>query len=227
MVSRFIPVSGFIPGSIRWSRVMEYVFVVNILYSAGSLLAFLYIHIFSRKSLMGYCIYLQKRIRSGLPLDDTMMLPLNQLPYKHYDSSAKLRYYRFYFLYLLWVGRYNDLREPAYEMTSSLRYKSYILSETGNYYDLIYYYSRVEPDRESAMHFMNKMRAVLADDPDANAKRVIAYYAYFVEGDRQKARVFIDQAKAVVDVFSVPGIERELERRLVNELDEILKNEGC
>ena len=130
-------------------------------------------------------------------------------------------------MYLLWVGRYNDLREPAYDMTSSLKYKSYIMSDTGNYYDLIYLYSRIEPNRELAVHFMNRMRSVLADDPDANAKRVLAYYAYFVEGDREKARFFTDQAKSLVDVFSIPGMERELERRLVSELDEILKNEGC
>ncbi len=225
-VSRCIPVSGFIPGTVNWNLVAVDVFIVNILFSVCSLLAFLYVQIFSRKSLMGYCMYLQKRMRSGLPLDDTIMLPLEQLPYKHNDPAAKLRYYRWYFMYLLWVGRYNDLREPAYEMTLSLKYKTYMIVDTGNYYDLIYFYSRIEPDRELAVHFMNKMRSVLADDPDANAKRVIAYYAYFVEGDRQKARVFIDQAKAVVDVFSIPGMERELERRLVSELDGILKNEG-
>lgn len=226
-VSRSIPVSVYIPGTVRWNRVAEDVFIVNILYSAGALLAFLYVHIISRKSLLGYCIYLQKRMRRGQPLDDTMMLPLSQLPYKHYDSAAKLRYYRWYFMYLLWVGRYNDLREPAYDMTSSLNYKSYIMSDTGNYYDLIYFYSRIEPNRELAVHFMNRMRSVFADDPDANAKRVLAYYAYFVEGDREKARFFTDQAKSLVDVFSIPGMERELERRLVSELDEILKNEGC
>lgn len=226
-VSGCIPVSGYIPGTVRWNRVAEDVRNINILFCLCSVMVFIYMQILSRKSLRGYCIYIQKRMRSGMPLDDTIMLPLKQLPYKHYDSAAKLRYYRFYFMYLLWVGRYNDLREPAYEMTLSLKYKTYMMSDTGNYYDLIYFYSRIEPNRELAVHFMNRMRSVLADDPDANAKRVLAYYAYFVEGDREKARFFTDQAKSLVDVFSIPGMERELERRLVSELDEILKNEGC
>lgn len=221
-----LPVSGFIPGTVRWRHVAEDVFIVNLLYCIIFACSLLYVHILSRKSLRGYCMWLQKRLRNGQPWDDTMMLPLSRLPYKHYDSEAKRTYYTLYAIYLLWVGRYNDMREPIYDMAHSLRFAPYKINHTGSYYQLIFYYSRIEQDRSLAMHFMDKMRAVLAEDPDANAKRIIAYYAYCIEGDRAKARFFIDQAKSVVDVFSIPGIERELERRLINELDEVLRGEG-
>lgn len=223
---QFIPVREDFPGDMVWKKAAWDFLYVNILFCLVSIGANVYTYIIARRSLSGYCTYLQKRMISGQPLDDSMMRPLNELPYRHYPSSAKYRYYRLYILYLLWVGRYGDLYQPVHESVSFFSDRPLFIQEAGNYYDLIYYYSRIEYDPKTASKFMNKIRNELATDSDANARRVLAYYAYFVEGDRQKARVFTDQAKACVDVFSVPGLERELERRLVNELDEILAKEG-
>ena len=88
-------------------------------------------------------------------------------------------------------------------------------------------FSTPEINPEIAALYYNKASAAMASDNDANTKRVLAYYAYGIQRDPQKARFFIDKANEVIDKFSPTApAENRLERRLINELDDILKKEG-
>ncbi len=165
-------------------------------------------------------------IRAGVPFAEFNMKPLGELPYKTDKNSERDIYNCFYLMYLISAGQYGELWMPAHELTDHILQDR---SNTGNsitvLYILIFYYSRYELNPELAKKFLDRAGTTIAADTDANAKRVLAYYAYCVEGDRQKARFFTDQALACVDIFSV-GSERELERRLIQELDDTLKTEG-
>ena len=223
LIYRSVPENGF---PVNWRSVMLWVFIEFILLCVLQVVVHIKTHFIKRKGLEGYIDDLFARFRRGEAFPDSMMRPVQELPFAGCSDKTKIRYYRFYIMHLLWTGQYDRLYLPVHETAAYLRNKAFLISDTGYYYDVVFYYSRFEYDPEQAHFFMDRIRSVLAADPDANAKRVLAYYAYGVENDKEKARLFTDQALAVADNFSLPGMERELERRLINELDERLAADG-
>ena len=108
-------------------------------------------------------------------------------------------------------------------MTEYFAKREFILQETLSYYWLIFYYSRYEINPVNADTFFERVSRTLLNDSDANAKRVLAYYYYGVKNDIPKAQQYLREGFAVVDKFSVPGAERDLERKLLLDLDEIIQ----
>ncbi len=178
------------------------------------------------RSLAWYIDTLTQRIRNGEPFSALELRPLNELPYKSGSGYENDFYNTLYMMYLISEGRYDEMKVPAYEMTSHMRmYTSASIYATGTLYMLVFYYSRYDCQPPLANEFLEKVRDKIGADNDANARRVLAYHAYCIEGDRQKARFFLDQAAAASDIFST-GAERDLEKRLIAELDEKLRSEG-
>ena len=178
------------------------------------------------KSLEWYIDELLQRVRDGEPLSSLDLRPIDSMPYKASSTRTRDLYNRLYMMYLIWERRTEEMPIPMNDMTANMRAsKSFNIADTGTFYMLVFYYSRYKYDPILAKEFLDRVRDRIAADTDANARRVLAYYSYCIEGDRQKARFFLDQAAKVVDVFSV-GSERELEKRLITELDLTLKEEG-
>ncbi len=178
------------------------------------------------KSLEWYIDVLLQRVRDGEPFSSLDLRPIDQLPYKTSSTRTRDLYNRLYMMYLIWERRTEEMPIPMNDMTANMRAsKSFSLADTGTFYTLVFYYSRYKYDPVLAKEFLDRVRDRIAADSDANARRILAYYAYCIEGDRQKARVFLNQAAKVADIFSV-GSERELEKRLIAELDLTLKEEG-
>lgn len=221
-----VPLSDDFIVVVEWRTVLFWMFIDCALVTILHISLFIRVHFIKKSGLEGHCEYLLNCMRRGEDFPASYMRPVEELPFGSPKQATKIKYYRLYTMYLLWTGQYDRLYLPMHETAVYLRNRSYVVSDTGYYYDVVFYYSRFEFDPSAARYFMDKIRSVLASDPDANAKRVLAYYAYGVENDREKARYFINEALAVVDNFSLPGMERELERRLVTELDERLTDEG-
>ena len=126
---------------------------------------------------------------------------------------------------MLETGNIAAMHKPIQDMTNYFRNQHFIMAQTPNYYWLVFYYSRYELNPSAATYFLNMIRDSIEHDKDANAKRVLAYYAFGIEQDFPKARRLVNEGFACVDSFSV-GAERELERKLLLELDGFLRQKG-
>lgn len=183
----------------------------------------LYARLVLMKTLAGYVDVMVKKMRQGVPFDAMDLKPISQLPYKKPNKMEKMMYYQLYVPYLIWNGDIDGLKEPMEEMREYFAKRDFILQETLNYYWLIFYYSRYEIHPVNADAFFERVSRTLLNDTDANAKRVLAYYYYGVKNDIPKAQQCLREGFAVIDKFSVPGPERDLERKLLLDLDEIIQ----
>ena len=181
-----------------------------------------YTYGFLAKRLTGYVNSAVKQLRQGVSFEDMNLKPLAQLPYNNVSNLEKMMYYQLYIPYLIASDRTEELKGPIGEMTQYYDNREYILQETLSYYWLIFYYSRYEIDPRRADMFYERVSATLQNDKDANAKRVLAYYHYGVKNDVEAARKYVREGLSVIDKFSVPGAERELERKLLLDLDELI-----
>ncbi len=197
-----------------------------LVHNLSSLCIHFYVFHVMTKNLMGYTQQVLKRLRAGVPFSEIGALPLEQLPYPNASDMEKMLYYSIYLTVLLDAGNIDAMRKPIHEMTTYYRNQDYLITNTLQYYWLVFYYSRYELNPSAATYFLNQVRSTIESDHDANAKRVLAYYAFGVEQDFPKARRFLNEAYAVLDKYST-GAERELERRLLNELDAFLKGKNA
>ncbi len=178
------------------------------------------------RRLGGYVQSLINRIRQGASFESLQVKPLSSLPYKNPGRTEVMLYYNLLLPYLLTTGQYEAMRAPIQDMTGYFWHRQFIMQETMNYYWLIFYYSRFEVNPHTASYFFEKIRSAIENDPDANGKRIQAYFYYAIAKDPVRARQYIAEGLAVVDQFSLPGCERELERRLLNELSDIMDKQG-
>lgn len=178
------------------------------------------------KRMGGYVNSLTRRLRAGESYTSMNLRPIEELPYKNITTIEKMFYYCFYLSAMLEQNQIGALQKPTHEMTAYFRGREYIVAETWSYYWLIFYYSRFELNPAAATHFFERIRSVIENDTDANAKRVLAYYTFGIEQNFPKARALLNDAYAVIDKFSL-GAERALERRLLDELDGFLRAKGC
>ena len=185
----------------------------------------LYVYGVMMKQLSGYNQSLINRLRAGERFADMGLRPVEELPYRNPKEMEKMMYYLFYLNAMLETGNIAAMHKPIQEMTNYFRNQDFIMSQTGNYYWLVFYYSRYELNPSAATYFLNIIRDSIEHDKDANAKRVLAYYAFGIEQDFPKARHFVNEGLACVDSFSI-GAERDLERKLLLELDGFLRQKG-
>ncbi|MBQ8927961.1 MAG: hypothetical protein IJ055_06780 [Oscillospiraceae bacterium] len=192
------------------------------IHSLSSLGTFIYIYAVLMKRLGGYVSTLLKRIRQGERVSEMQLLPVESLPYQKTSKLERMQYYNIYLMYLLEHGDIAGMRAPIREMADYYRGREFLSQETLGYYWLIFYYSRYELDQRAATFFLDKVRHAITSDPDANAKRVLAYYAFGIERNNARAQQLVHEGLACVDRFSLPGEERELERQLLLELQGFL-----
>lgn len=191
-------------------------------HSVATLVIYIYTFGVMMKRLAGYVNSLIKRMRAGEPVSQMHLRPVEELPYPNANQLERMLYYNIYLFYLLTQNDIAGMRGPIQEMTAYFQNREFVVQETMNYMWLIFYYSRYDLNQQAATIFMDKVRHALTNDPDANSKRVLAYYAFGIERDNAKAQQYVNEGLAVVDQFSLPGEEREMERRLLLELQGFL-----
>lgn len=191
----------------------------------SSIVIMIYTQTVMMKGLGGYIQSLINRMRAGEAFYSLNMRPLGELGYEKVTDAEKMMYNAIYVEYLFSLERFDELRQPTYEMTDYLLHKEFNPALTLNYYWLIFYYSRLEKNPAIADSLVEKMGASLTSDKDSNARRVLAYYQYGIKGNVRAAKRYVDEGLAVIESFSFPQ-ERELERKLLLELDKELMYES-
>lgn len=184
-----------------------------------------YVYTVMMRHLTGYVQSLANRLRAGERFCEMGLRRIEELPYQNPKDVEKMLYYCFYLSAMLESGQIGAMQQPIREMTAFFRNREYIVSETLSYYWLIFYYSRFELNPPAATYFLNKIRPAIGQDKDANARRVLAYYAFGIEQDFPKARSLYGDAWMALDRMPVSG-ERELERKLLLDLDGFLREQG-
>ncbi len=182
----------------------------------------IYLHEIILRRLGGYVDDKIKKMRRGYLLTELDLKPLDQLHYKNPSGMEKMMYYRIYVSYLILIDDIEGLKTPFYEMTEYYFRRDFVLQDVLSYYWLIFYYSHYNLSPTMADMFFARVSGTLLNDNDANAKRVLAYYYYGIKNDIEQAKHYIKEGLAVVDEFSLPGSERELERKLLKDLESVI-----
>jgi hypothetical protein len=187
----------------------------------------IYVYGVASERLVGYVDEKLNILRRGGSFEELGLKPLNELPFKKYTEAERQLYYAIYCTYLLALGRTEEMAPPIHEMTAFYRYRDYSPNDAAGISMLIFWYSRYELNAQEAAAFYAKAASALANDNDPNSRRILAYYAYGTERDPAKARFFLGQARSGIDDWKQGSdAEKQLERRLTDELDEFLKNDG-
>ncbi len=194
-------------------------------HTLSSIIIYIYTYQVAMKKLGGYSQSFINRLRNGESFESFNMKPLSQLEFPNATKWEKGLYNTLYAEYLLATDNIDELYTVAGELTQLNMDSEYMLQLTPAYYFLIFWYSRYDLNTQLAKHFLDKCITTISADKDANGKRVLAYYAFGIEQDFLKARKYLNEAFGVIDKFSV-GAERDLEKKLLWELDKFLKEKG-
>ena len=189
--------------------------VCHSLFSFGTTV---YIYTVMMKKLAGYTNSILKRMRAGENISEMHLRPVAELPYQNPTKIEIMLYYSIYLFYLHLHKDIDAMRPVIAEMTEYYRNREFSESDIMNYGWMIFWYSRYDLDPQAAKVFYDRVSNVLVKDPEANSKRILGYYAFGIERDLSKAQQLVNEGLAVVDKFSLPGEEREMERQLLLEL---------
>ena len=202
-----------------------YLAIAMCFHTFSSILIHLYTYQVAMKRLGGVTQSYINRIRAGEDFSSFDMKPVDQLGFKNATKCERLIYNSVYAEYLLATDNTDLLYPIANELTALLSDKEFILQETPAYYFLIFWYSRYDLDPQLAKLFLDKCISTISADKDSNGKRVLAYYAFGIERDFAKARKYLNDAFEAINRFSC-GAERDLEKKLLWELNDFLKEKG-
>ena len=124
----------------------------------------------------------------------------------------------------------NDLMAMAEAANGYTKLSTLTLTETGHFHvdsALFAYYSFREKNPELANKYYQHSKRAIDNDMDANGRRKLAYYAYFILGDKAQAGTYIEQGLWAlgVDDPRMSRIERDLEERMLGYLKSLLENE--
>ncbi len=194
--------------------------VFHALFSLG---IYLYTNLVLMKRLGGYINTLIKRLRQGESFASLDMKPVEELGYKNPTKTEQLLYYQIYMGYLAAVGNYDGMCEPSHQAMNFLIDREYFVQDTGSYYWLIFFFSEIEPNIPLTDMLLKRLGDVIKSDRDANAKRVLAYYFFNIRRDFISAQQMVDAGLQALNSNSGLATERELERQLLNELNERLQ----
>ncbi|MBR1798238.1 MAG: hypothetical protein IJ757_09570 [Clostridiales bacterium] len=171
----------------------------------------------TKDSLSRYRTIAINKIRSGIPVELLDLKPLSQLPYKDPIPAEKMLYLPLYFTYLDASRQFDKLPAAVDDINLMLinaNDNRYLIPSR---YDLLYYYSCHDINPEKAKAIYNQIKPVIEKDKDANAYRILGYYALNILKDKEKAGSYVSLARGTVESFSM-GSERDLEKELIDRL---------
>lgn len=198
-------------------------FVSQLIISFG---IFIYVCFFAMKKFGGYIEKQLNRIRSHASFDDLELKPIEQLPYKNTTKAERILYLQLYLMYLFNNDMNAEAKEPITEIHEYLKEKEFLFDLTLCYFHLIYYYSEIEFNQQSAFYFVNKMGENLFNDNAANAKRVVAYYLYNVIKDYDGAKRYIDEGLSLFYDGQLSYAEQQVEHKLLHRLNHRIEQEN-
>ena len=173
-----------------------------------------------RKRLTGYMSDKMQNLRNGMPLRDLDLKPVDELGFKKVTKTERIFYYGAYMAYLAATDNYGAMHAPSHEVMNYMVEREYIHQETLTYYWLLFFFSEVEPNTQLADSIYNKIKGVITTDTDANAKRLMAYYAFNIYHDVAGAERFVTEGYAALGrMTGILSSEGELEKKLLDRIN--------
>lgn len=168
-----------------------------------------------------------KKFVEGVPIDEIDIPPYASYGYKNPSKEEIAHYQHYAYLKAVWNFDANALHEivssmeESIQITYGMREGAYLMTFQSNYYDLLHYYSALNFNKHRAEYIFYTIGKDLKRDKDANGKRVLAYYTFFVLEDPQTAMKLVKEGLELVPEFPIIS-KRPLEERLLCELEEII-----
>jgi len=175
------------------------------------------IFMLTRKTrLMAYNKKIIHDFANGYPIEYMNLPPLETMNLKG-SKYEKHVYQGFRFIQKVSQGAYYELMPIV--MWYENNFEDNLLKyETGSYYNVIFYYSYINPDLMKATKYFNSIRDELLNDTDSNGRRVLAYYQLCVMNDPISARQTAQDGLKVISHFSICDAERAYEANLLNNI---------
>lgn len=135
----------------------------------------------------------------------------------------KMTYLSLCYMQCVWTRQYEKLEKIVRELEINIS-PACLREEMQAYYNILFYHMCINPDIKKAKQFFNRIKKELLKDDDANGRRVLAYYQYYVLGEKNEAEKTALDGLSKVSQFSICDAERNYEKRLMEELLETIKN---
>lgn len=168
-----------------------------------------------------------KKFVEGVPIDKIDVPHYASYGYKNPSKEEIAHYQHYAYLKAVWNFDANALHEivssmeESIQITYGMREGAYLMTFQSNYYDLLHYYSALNFNKHRAEYIFYTIGKDLKRDKDANGKRVLAYYTFFVLEDPQTAMKLVKEGLELVPEFPVIS-KRPLEERLLRELEDFI-----
>lgn len=171
-------------------------------------------------------IYINGKLCAGTSPGDIIV---QEIPIERYREYVQKNVFAqnclFYdYLYHLDVGNYERLKGYV-ELFDLIVDKDFNvpMNQIGFVYEMIYFYSIVQPNLQKAEYYHSRIEEHLGNDMDCNGCRVLAAYLYGTKKGREGALKEIQRGLMVTDKFRPQG-QAKMEKKLLLKLrDRILQ----
>ncbi len=171
-------------------------------------------------------IYFMKKVvrdcENGYRLEYINLPELDKLELES-TNIHRLNYQHIRFTQKLVTESYDELL-PIVTWYESNFQKDFAKYEAAGYADVVYYYSYVNRDEQKAMKYFSIAREELENEVDSNGRRILSYYQFYVMKNPIMAKQTALAGLEVLDMGMLLEVERELEKKLLNNLIDVINN---
>ena len=155
-------------------------------------------------------------------------IPLEPLKLRGRNKLIRTNYLVLLSNKALWMKDYQGLNNFVRDLDFTMRVNGARTQFSRNimllagFYTILFYSSYIHVNKPNATMIYKHIKNDIETDWHPDAKRIRAYYSYYVLGRPAEASVFISQAREAIDRCNnetLPHAYRELERRLLDELE--------
>ena len=172
-------------------------------------------------------------LRKGASYEQ-IVLPTELLTFRTNDYYTRIKYLEICCRKYLWLQDYNQLNAYIRDMDLTLKHGKknggFIYSPlyVDGYYQILYYSTFVNPNFVNATRVYNVIKTYLEQDMNANGRRVLAYYQYYVMKRPDLAAITLSQAvegMKQAKFLKMCDADIALSNRLIDQLQDIMTNQ--
>ncbi len=164
---------------------------------------------------------LSAALASGKRPSELMIEPLDEKRLTTIDSSITLNLLNIHFFKALDSDDFQSLARYIFVFENNLE-NSLSFNAVPMNYELIYYYSAINNNKEQAEKYYTRINTHLVADQDINGRRVLAAYEFYINNNPKKARQYCLEGLASFNNFPLKGqavMEKALLTKLLSEID--------
>jgi len=164
---------------------------------------------------------LSAALASGKRPSELMIEPLDEKRLTIIDSAITLTLLNIHYFKALDTDNFQSLARYIYVFENNLANSLSFVAVPMNY-ELIYYYSAIDHNKEQAEKYYTRIDTHLVADRDINGRRVLAAYEFYINDNPKKARQYCLEGLASFNNFPLKGqaiMEKALLTKLISEID--------